>query len=90
MRRASKVDATHPAIVDALRAAGAYVQSLAMVGGGCPDLLAGYRGMWHVLECKSKGGRFTEDQIKWLREAKGPTHVVYSPEEALRAIGATK
>ena len=44
MRRAAKIDSNHAEIVAALRGIGAYVMSLASVGGGCPDLLVGFRG----------------------------------------------
>ena len=38
---APRVDRNHSEIVDALRQAGASVQSLVKVGDGCPDLLVG-------------------------------------------------
>lgn len=44
MRRAPKIDRNQPEIVEALRKAGAFVQSLAGVADGCPDLLVGYGG----------------------------------------------
>ena len=43
MRRAGKVDFAQAAIVDALRARGHLVLSLAPVGNGCPDVLVGCR-----------------------------------------------
>ncbi len=52
MRRAANVDRNQPEIVAALRAAGATVEYLHAVGGGCPDLLVGYRGANYVLEVK--------------------------------------
>ena len=39
--RAARVDDNHVAVVEALRKAGAMVQSLAAVGDGVPDLLIG-------------------------------------------------
>ena len=93
MRRAAKVDATQAAIVDALHAAGAFVQSLATVGRGTPDLLVAFRGTWHTLECKSKGGRLTDDQLVWIDAAHAAgavVDVVFTPEQALRAIGAMR
>lgn len=91
MRRAAKVDASHEAIVSALRAAGASVQSLAPVGKGCPDAMVGYQGTTYTLEFKagrtSKAVR--ERQEKWRAEWRGsPVVTVFTPDEALRAIGA--
>lgn len=75
MRRAAKVDATQAQIVDALRAAGCKVLSLAAMGGGVADLLVRTppRGdevdalIWHemfrvelfLLEVKNPKGRGT-------------------------------
>jgi ribosomal protein S2 len=52
MRRAAKIDANQPLIVEALRKAGATVQSLAAVGQGVPDLLVGYRNKTALVEVK--------------------------------------
>jgi hypothetical protein len=92
-RRAARVDGNHDAIVTALRAAGASVQSLAAVGQGTPDLLAGFRGANFVLECKdgakTPGNRpLTDDQKEWIAKWRGSVVVVLSTDEALRAIGA--
>lgn len=93
MRRAAKVDANQDAIVQALRAAGASVQSIAAVGKGVPDLLVGFRGLNWLVECKDgakppSARELTEDQQKWLRNWRGRVAVVLSPDDALRAIGA--
>lgn len=94
MRRAAKIDANQTAIVSALRAAGATVQSLATVGQGCPDLLVGHKGSTYLMECKD--GRkspsrreLTPDQIEWHVEWRGGAcTVVNSPDEALAFVGA--
>ena len=52
MSRAKRVDANQGEIVDALRAVGAKVQPLHMVGEGVPDLLVRYRGDLHLVEVK--------------------------------------
>lgn len=93
MRRAARVDATHDAIVSALRAAGAKVQSLACVGGGVPDLLVKYREVLYLLEekdgSKSPSRRaLTPEQELWIENWGGGVHVVLSADDALRAIGA--
>lgn len=94
MRRNAKVDANQPEIVAALRKVGATVQSLAAVGDGVPDLLVGFRNANHLLEVKD-GQRvpserlLTADQLGWHAKWIGPVSIVYSVEDALRAIGAT-
>lgn len=93
MRRAARTDANQDAIVTALRAAGATVQPLSSVGKGCPDLLVGFRGDNHLLECKdgrkTPGNRpLTDDQETWIEGWRGAVCVVLSPDDALRAIGA--
>ena len=60
MRRAARTDANHRQIVDALRAVGCKVRSLAALGGGIPDLLVLGR-----MALQIKGG---EPAIgKWVR-----------------------
>ena len=81
------MDANQAAIVDALRAVGASVTSLAKVGGGCPDLLVGYRGVNHVIEVKDGSG-FTAAQKRWHSEWQGKAHVANNVVEAMLIIGA--
>jgi hypothetical protein len=95
MRRAARIDANQDAVVVALRAAGASVQSLAAVGKGVPDLLVAIRGVNLLLEVKDGSKmpserRLTEDQIMWHGSWNGPVCVVDGPESALRAIGVIK
>jgi hypothetical protein len=93
MRRASSTDANQPEIVEALRAAGASVQILAAVGGGCPDLLVGYRGHNYLMEVKddakppSKRG-LTDKQKEWIRKWRGSWTRVENVRDALQTIGA--
>lgn len=90
-----KVDANHPAIVAALRQAGASVQSLAALGKGCPDVLVAYRGQWFVAEIKdgSKAPSrrvLTDAEQDWHATFghKAPVHIWESIDDALQAIGA--
>ena len=91
--RAAKIDANQPAIVAALRKAGATVQSLASVGNGVPDLLVGIAGKTMLMEIKDgakppSARRLTPDQLEWHAAWRGGTlAVVDSPEAALRALG---
>lgn len=95
MRRAAKVDSNHGEVVEALRSAGASVQSLAAIGRGCPDLLVGYRGMWLLFEVKD-GARspsrrkLTPDQEKWIKASRGgPVWLITSLPEAIQALEQT-
>ena len=94
--RAAKIDANQEAVVTALRAAGASVQSLAGVGKGVPDLLVGYKGQTLLFEVKDgfkapSARLLTEDQLRWHGNWKGGALVVVdSPDAALRMIGVIK
>ena len=90
MRRAAKVDANHGEIVKALRKIGASVQSLAPVGNGCPDVLVALRGAMFLLEIKHGTGKVKELQQRWHIAWNAPVHVVYSVEDALRAVGVVE
>lgn len=89
-RRAAKVDMTQDAIVSALRAAGASVQSLAQVGNGCPDLLVARAGDGELFlfECKTGARKENELQKRWHIAWNSDVHVVRDPETALKVIGA--
>ena len=91
MRRAAKIDDNQTEIVDALRKAGASVQSLAATGKGCPDLLVGYNGMNLLMEVKDGSKvpskrKLTSDQITWHFNWLGQVEVVKNVEEALRLL----
>jgi hypothetical protein len=97
MRRAPRVDESHVLIVEALRAAGASVLSLAAVGKGCPDVLIGYAGVDVLAELKNdpklvKDKRRTKPaahQETWHAGWRGRSvSVLRSPEEALQLIRA--
>ena len=96
MRRAAKIDANQEQIVEALRAVGASVQTLAAIGKGVPDLLVGYQGKTLLLEIKDgrkppSERRLTEDQLKWHGAWRGgPLAVVDGPDAALRMLGVIK
>lgn len=94
MRKTARVDANQQTIVDGLRAIGASVQSLAMVGRGVPDLAVGFRAQNFLLEVKDgakpeSARRLTKDETAWHDGWRGQVATVASVEEALHAIGAT-
>jgi hypothetical protein len=86
-RKAAKRDKNEPDIIAALLAAGASVSQLS--GKGLPDLLVGY-GDNYLLEVKNPdGGKLQPDQVLFVKGWKGrPVAVVWSVDDALKAIGA--
>jgi hypothetical protein len=91
VRRAAKVDANQGEIVKALRAAGATVQSLAMVGAGCPDLVVGYRGVNFLMELKDGSlppsrKRLTPDEAAWHASWQGSVLVIEDVASALACL----
>jgi len=92
--RAAKVDSNHAAVVSALRAAGARVESLAGVGHGVPDLLVGVPGTKRLALFEVKDGdkcksaqKLTPAQVQWHSKWDGfPICTVDSPEAALRHL----
>lgn len=96
MRRAAKIDANQTQVVEALRSAGATVQSLAAVGQGVPDLLVGFQGKTLLMEVKDgrkppSQRQLTEDQLKWHGAWRGgPVAIVDGPDAALRMLGVLK
>jgi hypothetical protein len=96
MRRAARVDSNQDQVVEALRAAGATVQSLAAVGQGVPDLLVGFQGQTLLMEVKNgrkplSQRQLTEDQLKWHGAWRGgPMAIVDGPDAALRMLGVLK
>lgn len=93
MKYGARVDANQAKLVAALRAIGCFVQSLASVGGGVPDLLVGYRGRWLLLEVKDgskppSAQRLTPDEAVWHARAArcAPVHVVKTVEEAVALV----
>jgi hypothetical protein len=91
VRRASKVDRNQSEIVDALRGIGATVQPLHAVGGGCPDLLAGFRGANYLLEVKDwqnppSARQLNPLQKEWHSDWKGQVAKVETVGAALAVV----
>jgi len=78
--------------VDALRAAGASVEpKLARLGEGIPDILVGIRGHTTVMEVKDGNKppcrrKLTPDEKEWHDAWRGSKFVVYSVDDALKAL----
>lgn len=84
MRRAAKTDHTQAAIVDALRKIGVSVEYIKKP----VDLLVCHWGVTSLMEIKNRDGkdRLTKDQVEFIARWPGVVHVVYTPEEAIRAL----
>lgn len=91
-KHAGRTDANHTAVKTALGGMGCSVQSLGMVGDGCPDLLVGYRGQTFLVEVKDGAKspserKLTAAQERWHRWWTGATVIVAkSPDEAIEAV----
>ena len=91
---AKRTDSNQTAIVEALRAAGAFVQSLAMVGVGTPDLMALHGGRIVLIEVKDgsqppSARALTPAEARWHKAAERvgvKVHTATSAEEAVAAI----
>ena len=94
MRRAARIDANQPEIVDALRAIGATVAITSGLGDGFPDLVVGYGLTTLLMEVKDgkrppSDRQLTPDQLKWHGSwAGGPVAVVLDVRGALAACRA--
>lgn len=84
----ARTDANEPEIIEALEAAGAAVWRVKWP----LDLLVAFRGKFYVLEVKMPGNSLNDNQAKVVKEMmlRGCIPgIVYSVDDALRAIGAT-
>ena len=86
MRKHGKVDGNQNEIVEALRACGVSVESLAAVGGGVPDLLCGHAGENWLIEVKMPGEGFTPKQKPWHRDWRGKAHIAYDIKQAIDIV----
>lgn len=91
--RICRTDANQAAVTKALRAIGAAVTPIHVVGKGVADLLVSFRNAWYVLELKNgdkppSKQALTPDEIEWIGEQKAHVAIINSPEEAVRYITA--
>lgn len=93
MRRAARIDANQPEIVEVLRSVGASVAITSMLGDGFPDIVVGYQDANYLIEIKDGSKppsrrKLTPDEQEWHNLWRGSVSVANSPEEALKIIGA--
>lgn len=91
--RAKKVDRTHGAIRDHLRAIGYSVWDSSAVGGGFPDLVVARCGFTALVECKSGSEAGAEMELneaqRRFRDAwQGSFVVAATPQQAERELSA--
>ncbi len=91
MRKRGRVDGNHGEIVATLRKWGVSVQSLADIGGGCPDLLCSRAGVNYLLEVKDGSRipsekRLTPDEKAWHKKWSGQVAVVETVHQALNVV----
>ena len=91
-RNNGRIDLNQQAIIDALRNVGAAVLDTSSVGGGCCDLIVGFRKENFLIEVKNPDnsyGRngFNKRQQQWNRYWAGRTpEIAYSIDDALNII----
>ena len=88
MRLRGRTDANQSDILDALRAVGAEVRSVAALGSGMGDLLVCFRRRLTLMEVKTVRGQLTPDQVAFHR--RWPVQIVRTVDDALDAIGAKR
>lgn len=91
MRRSGRVDENQPEIIKQLRKLGVTVQPLSAVGGGCPDILCGYRGVNTLIEIKNplkppNQRQLTKDQVTWHNLWRGQKAVCETFDEAAAVV----
>ena len=95
-RYAARIDENQPAIVDALRKAGAFVHVCSDIGRGFPDLFVAHAGKGLLVEIKNPAKpiadqRLKPDQVEFHAQCAAhgyQVHVVYSVEGALSLLEA--
>lgn len=90
-RRFAKIDANQTEIVEALRAIGCSVVSLAPLGNGCPDLLVGIFGKNLLMEVKDgdrppSQRKLTSLEREFRETWKGQAATVYDAVGAIAVI----
>jgi len=80
---AGRVDGNMSEIVDALRAVGVVVRSLAGIGDGMNDLLCVLPQATFLIEVKVSGEQLTPMQKRWHAECPWRNHIAFSAAEAV-------
>ena len=91
MRRAAKIDANQPAIVERLRHHGYSVWPTHALGKGFPDLVVAKSGLTWLLEVKDgdkppSARKLTDDEREFHIKWQGVVLTVISPNDALSQL----
>jgi hypothetical protein len=84
-----RTDKNQADIVAALRAMGASVQDLHIIGRGCPDLVIGWQGTTLLAEVKSGSGTLTQDEQDWHASWRGQVCVIRTIDDAAALLAGT-
>lgn len=81
-------DKNHSEIVKAAGLVGATVLDLSQVGGGCPDILIGYRGLNYLIEIKNNDtfGKLNERQKLFVDNWRGHVAEIREIDELITEI----
>lgn len=95
MRRAAKIDANQPEIVQAFRRAGCSVAITSAVGDGFPDLVVGINGLNVLVEIKDgakppSARRLTPDQVDFHGNWRGQVIVVETVDQAIDLVNTVR
>ena len=86
MRRAAKIDANQPEIVEAFRSMGCDVLHTHTLGKGAPDLFVAWSGIWLAIEVKTQRGTLTEAQERLYAGLKTRPRIVRNVDEARATV----
>ncbi len=81
-----RVDENQKQIVKQLRAFGASVHSLAMVGNSFPDIICGYKGKNFLFEIKTDTGKLSPGQVEFQQNWNGQVCTIYCAEHAIKVM----
>lgn len=86
VRYAQRRDANEPELVTLARKLGAQMEKV-----GPLDWWCGWRGVWIPVEIKTKRGKYTEDQVRFLARCKAhgtPTLTWRTADDVLASLNA--
>lgn len=87
MTKAKRVDKNQKGIVEQLRKLGYNVEYTYMIGHGFPDAMISFDELFTIpIEFKSKGGKLTEDEIKFHNRYKGYIITAYNLEDVIEGV----
>lgn len=85
-----KVDANQPAIVEAIRRAGATVMDMHILGEGKPDIAIGHGGLTIIAEIKDGDKKLTPDEQEFHNTWTGGVYLIRNVEDALNAVATLR